>query len=52
MPDHRIVFGVRVLGYVEILLNVASRIGQKGPMSAGASALLIRRQHVVGTDRD
>jgi hypothetical protein len=25
--DHRIVFGVRVLGDVEILLNLASRIG-------------------------
>src|SRR3979411_2233039 len=49
MGDHRIVFGVRVLGDVEILLNLASRIGQKGPMSADAGAVLIRRKHVVGT---
>src|SRR5439155_16523568 len=51
MRDHRIVVGVRVLGDVEILLNLASRIGQKGPMSADAGAVLIRRKHVVGTDR-
>src|SRR5580704_12797971 len=52
MRDHRIVFGVRVLGDVEILLNLTSRIGQKGPMSAYAGAVLIRRKHVVGTDSD
>src|SRR4029077_12629487 len=52
MRDHRIVLGVRVLGDVEILLNLASRIGQKGPMSADAGAVLIRRKHVVGTDSD
>src|ERR1700675_4166063 len=52
MRDHRIVLGVRVLGDVEILLNLASRIGQKGPMSADAGAVLIRRKHVVGTDCD
>src|SRR6266850_307326 len=50
--DHRIVLGVRVLGDVEILLNFASRIGQKGPMSADAGSVLIRRKHVVGTDSD
>src|SRR6202521_1822203 len=52
MRDHRIVLGVRVLGDVEILLNFASRIGQKGPMSADAGAVLIRRKHVVGADSD
>ena len=36
MRDHRIVLGVRVLGDVEILLNLTPRIGQKGPMSADA----------------
>jgi hypothetical protein len=30
MRDHRIVLGVRVLGDVQILLNLSSRIGQKG----------------------
>src|ERR1700738_2729270 len=52
MRNHRIVLRVRVLGDVEILLNLASRIGQKGPMSADAGAVLIGRKHVVGTDRD
>src|SRR5712672_170283 len=52
MRDHRVVLGVRVLGDVEILLNLASRIRQKGPMSADARAVLIRRKHVVGTDSD
>src|SRR5437660_12611818 len=52
MRNHRIVLGVRVLGDVEILLNLSSRIGQKGPMSADAGAVLIRRKHVVGTDSD
>src|ERR1700674_4506182 len=52
MRDHRIVLGVRVLGDVEILLNLASGIGQKGPMSADAGAVLIRRKHVVGADSD
>src|SRR6266849_7619987 len=52
MRDHRIVFGVGVLGDVEILLNLTSRIGQEGPMSADAGAVLIRRKHVVGTDSD
>src|ERR1700730_11369615 len=52
MRDHGIVIGVRILGDVEILLNLSSRIGQKGPMSADAGAVLIRRKHVVGTDRD
>src|ERR1700732_5391415 len=32
MRDHRIVLGVRILGDVEILLNLASRIGKKGQM--------------------
>src|SRR6266481_4445708 len=41
MRDHRIVLGVRVLGDVEILLNLASRIGYKGPMSTDAVAVLI-----------
>src|SRR6202011_4054425 len=52
MRDHRIMLGVRVLGDVEVLLNLASRIGQKGPMSADAGAVFIRRKHVVGTDSD
>src|SRR5713101_2563805 len=52
MWAHRVVLGVRVLGAVAILLNLASRIGQKGPMSADAGAVLIRRKHVVGTDSD
>ena len=39
MRDHRIVLGVRVLGDVEILLNLSSRIGQKGPMSADTRAV-------------
>lgn len=41
MRYHRIVFGVRVLGDVEILLNLSLRIGQKSPMSANAGAVLI-----------
>src|SRR5258708_4394485 len=52
MRDHRIVLGVRVLGDVEILLNLASRIGQKRPMSASAGAVLIGRGNVVGADGD
>src|SRR6267142_6495779 len=52
MRDHRIVLAVRVFGDVEILLNLTSRIGQKGPMSADAGAVLIRRKHVIGTDSD
>src|ERR1700720_1854425 len=36
--DHGIVPGVRVLGNVEILLNLASRTGQKGPVGAEAGA--------------
>ena len=44
------VLGVRVFGDVEILLNLASWIGQKGPMSADAVAVLILQKHVVGTD--
>src|SRR5712671_4049319 len=50
MRNHGIVLRVRVLGDVEILLDLASRIGQERPMSAHACAVLIRRQHVVGTD--
>src|SRR6266404_2404367 len=52
MGNHRIVLGVRVLGDVEILLNLSSRIGQKSPMSADTVAVLIRQKHVVGTDGD
>src|SRR6202022_2187080 len=52
MRVHRIVLGVCVLGNVEVLLNLASRIGQKSPMSASAAAVVIRRKHVVGTDGD
>jgi len=40
----------RVLGDVEILLNLSCRIGLKGPMSADTRAVPIRRKHVVGTD--
>src|SRR6202022_2723819 len=52
MRNHRIVFRIRVLGDVEILLNLSSRIGQKGPMSADARAVVVCRKHVVGTDGD
>src|SRR5437870_13563688 len=41
--NHRIVLRVRVLGDVEILLDLSSRIGQEGPMSADAVAVLVRR---------
>src|SRR5712672_4340157 len=51
MGDRRIVLGVRILGDVEILLNLSTRIGKKSPMSADAGAVLIRQKHVVGTDR-
>src|ERR1700730_14710302 len=34
MRNHGVVLRVRVLGDVEILLNLASRIGQEGPMRA------------------
>src|SRR5258708_18347812 len=36
----------------EYLLNLASQIGQKGPMSADAGAILIPQKHVVSTDGD
>jgi hypothetical protein len=52
MRDHWIVLRVRVLGNVEILLNLSSRIGQEDPMSADAGAVLVRQKHVVGTDGD
>src|SRR6266853_323773 len=50
--DHRIVLGVRILGDVEVLLNLACRIGQKGPMGSSAAAIVIRRKQVVGTYSD
>src|SRR6202011_1447276 len=40
MRNHRIVLRVRVLGDVEILLNLPSRIGQESPMSADARAVV------------
>jgi hypothetical protein len=52
MQDHRIMVWVRVLGDVEVLLNLASRVGQKGPTSASTGAILICRKHVVGTYGD
>jgi hypothetical protein len=52
MRDHRIVLGVRVLGDVEILLDLSRRIGQKGPMSADAGAVLVRQKKIVGTNGD
>src|SRR5258707_6328979 len=45
MRDHRIVLGIRVLGNTEVLLNLASRIGPKGPMSSDSVSVLIRPKH-------
>src|SRR2546429_5353612 len=36
MRVHRIVLGIRILGDVEILLTLSTRIEKKGPMSADA----------------
>jgi hypothetical protein len=47
MRDHRIVLGGRVLGDVEILLNVASRIGQKRPKWRPSKARLSRSFRVT-----
>src|SRR3954471_24207490 len=41
--DHRVVFRVRVLLYVEILLYPSLRVGQKGPLRAYGRAELLKR---------
>jgi hypothetical protein len=50
--DHRIVNGVRVLGDVEILLDLAPRVREEGPVGADSAAKLIRLGDVVGAYRD
>src|SRR5206468_4301346 len=52
MRDHRIMPRVRVLGYVEALLNLATRIGEKRPVCADAGTKLIRLGDVVRANRD
>ena len=49
MRDDRIVLGVHVLGDVEILVNVASRIGQKRPKWRPSKARLSRSFRVTTT---
>jgi hypothetical protein len=50
--DHRIVVGVSVFGDVEVLLDVAGRVGEEGPVSADAGAVLICDCDVVSADGD
>ena len=50
--NHRIVDGVGVFGDVEILLNDAPRIGEKGPVSAYSAAIFVGLGDIVGADRD
>src|ERR1700738_3266820 len=50
--NHGIVDGIGVFGDVEILLNNAPRIGEKGPVSADSAAIFVRLGDIVGADRD
>jgi hypothetical protein len=43
---------VGVLGDLQILLHLASRIGQKCPMRSYAGTVLIGRHQVISTDGD
>ena len=52
MRDHRIVAGVGVFGDVEVLLDVAGCVGEKGPVSVNAGAVLVGFCDVVGVDGD
>ena len=50
--NHWIVDRVGVFGDVEIFLNDAPWIGEKGPVSAYSAAVFVGLGDVVGTDRD
>src|SRR5881397_676048 len=50
--NHGIVEGVGVLRDVEVLLNDATRIREKGPMRSNSAAILVRLGDIVGRDRD
>src|SRR5271156_1450521 len=52
MWNHGIVDGIGVFGDVEILLNNAPRIGEKGPVSPYSATIFVRLGDVVGADRD
>jgi hypothetical protein len=44
--------GIGVFGDVEVFLNNAPRIGEKGPVSAYSTAIFVGLGDVVGADRD
>src|SRR6267142_4818701 len=50
--NHGIVDGVGVFRDVEILLNNAPRIGEKGPVRPYSAAIFVRLGDIVGADRD
>jgi hypothetical protein len=43
---------IGVFGDVEVLLNDAPRVGEKGPVRAYSAAIFVRLRDVVGADRD
>ena len=50
--NHRIVNRISVFGDVEIFLNDAPRIGEKGPVGTHAAAIFVRLNDSVGRNRD
>jgi hypothetical protein len=50
--NHGIVDRIGIFGDVEILLNDAPRIGEKGPVGAYSAAIFVRLGDIVGADRD